>query len=509
MSSWALVAPAPKSAFKGYAVDAVTRQIGAGGVSVRYQLASTAGASAAATVSSPAMSLDLMPLLKGSIVPGSLRFRIGAYTYVDRAGVLYHSIDPATGAGTPAGTVNYATGSLSITSWPAGAFSFVLEAGLVNPGTPGMSFVVGRTAARPLKSQSFTLSAVALDGTQVSAVAGADGGLEVALASGQVDVETGIFRVAFGAMIDGVWVSKLVDPASLRYNTVSYSYLPLDADQIGIDPVRLPTDGRVPIFRPGNLGVMQHTARRTLTVSNGQTVNLGRTRLSRVRVLGDDDALISTGYSTDLDAGTITFSAVAGYSQPITIEDSIEDMARISDVQISGRVTLLRPLSHAYPAGSHLASALVLGDLYAYVKNVFDQQTWTSVWSDTLIGNPASGTYDITAHPIVVTNAGAVTERWAILFTSTTSFQVIGEHLGIIAIGNTSAVCAPINAAAGVPFLTLDPAGWGLGWAAGSVLRFKTMGAIAPVWAARAIQQGAETMTDDGVTLLGRGDVDA
>ena len=31
-----------------------------------------------------------------------------------------------------------------------------------------------------------------------------------------------------------------------------------------------------------------------------------------------------------------------------------------------------------------------------------------------------------------MTNAGAITERWAVQFTNTTAFQVIGEHVGVI-----------------------------------------------------------------------------
>ena len=51
-----------------------------------------------------------------------------------------------------------------------------------------------------------------------------------------------------------------VYPGSVRYNAVSYSYLPMDAELIGVDPVRLPADGRVPIVRDGDVCVLAHTA---------------------------------------------------------------------------------------------------------------------------------------------------------------------------------------------------------------------------------------------------------
>lgn len=49
--------------------------------------------------------------------------------------------------------------------------------------------------------------------------------------------------------------------------------------------MRLPADGKVPIFRAGSLCVVGHTKTSSqLVVSNNQTINLARVRLSRVVV---------------------------------------------------------------------------------------------------------------------------------------------------------------------------------------------------------------------------------
>ena len=96
-----------------------------------------------------------------------------------------------------------------------------------------------------------------------------------------------------------------------------------------------------------------------------------------------------------------------------------------------------------------------------------------------------------------VTNAGAITERWAVQFTNTTAFQVIGEHVGVIATGTTANDLAPINPATAKPYFTLRALGWGSGWAAGNVLRFNTVGALFPVWIVRTIQQGPESAIND------------
>ena len=95
------------------------------------------------------------------------------------------------------------------------------------------------------------------------------------------------------------------------------------------------------------------------------------------------------------------------------------------------------------------------------------------------------------------------------MFTNTTAFNVMGEHVGVIATGNVSTDLAPNNPATGGPYFTLRATGWGSGWAAGNVLRFNTVGALFPVWVVRTIQQGQESVTDDSFTLLVRGDVDS
>jgi hypothetical protein len=243
--------------------------------------------------------------------------------------------------------------------------------------------------------------------------------------------------------------------------------------------------------------------------SNGQTINCARVRLSRVRVVGADGVVIHTGYTVNLEAGTVGIVDTTGWVQPVTIEHRIEDMAVVRDVQITGDLTFTRPLTHDYPLGSYVSSALVGGDLFARVSHLFDQQTWGNKWQDAPDGSVATGTYNATQYPVEVTNAGALTERWAIRFTNTASFDVFGEHVGVIATGNTSTDLAPINPATGAPYFTLRALGWGGGWAAGNVLRLNTVGAEMPLWTVRTVQQGPETVTNDTFTLLVRGDVDA
>ena len=459
-------------------------------------------------------------------------FSLGGTRYQQLTdGTLLKDINPTNGGGTPAGSVSAPLGAVFINSWTTGASSTLTDwRGLIAPPSVGAEAPfttpssVFRTASSPLRPASLSVLGVMQDGTAFNVTADSNGKINGTRVKGRVDYQYGLVELYFvnpagdvGLNVDLTFLgiaglttipADLVMLNSLRYNAVAFSYLPLDANLLGIDPVRLPSDGRVPIFRAGGFAVAGHTGKIIATVSNAQTINAGRVRLSRVRVVGFDGNVINTGYTADLDAGTVTFNNVAGYSQPVTIEHRIEDMGVVREAQISGEVTFTRALTHDYPLGSFLSSALVAGDLKARVSTLFDQTTWTNVWSDSLIGNTATGTYNDVLAPIAVTNIGAQTERWALIFTNTTTFNIVGEHVGVIGTGNVNEEQAPLNPATNAPYFTIPVLGWGIGWSTGNVLRFNTVGAMAPVWVVRTIQQGPNTGTNHSFTILSRGDVD-
>lgn len=482
-----------------------------------------------------APSFKLVPGVNAQVVTGTVLLTIsGAQPWGDNGQGTLREF--TTSGWVTRGTINYLSGDVTLTSWTAGVTNAITRASCVTTvGENISSEYVFRTGAAPLRPGSLSIQyARAVGGTQ-NVTASIDGKIEATGISGSVDYETGLVRVRFGTMVtaagnenepwyaadrvgtDGkIFRPEPVAASSVRYSAVAYSYLPLDADLLGIDPVRLPSDGRVPIFRPGGFAVVGHTGKITTSVTNGQTIDCARVRLSRIRVVGHDGSVINTGYTADLEAGTVTFTNVTGYSQPVTIEHRIEDMAVVRDVQINGEISFTRPLTHVYPlaspgdpgSGSFVSSALVAGDLFARVSLVFDQGTWNGGWSDEPVGSAATATFNHTQYPITVTNRGALTERWIVRFTNSTAFEVIGENVGVIATGNTSTDCAPINPATGVPYFRLPALGWGNGWATGNVLRFNTIGAQFPVWVVRTIQQGPESVPDDHFTLLIRGDVD-
>ena len=267
------------------------------------------------------------------------------------------------------------------------------------------------------------------------------------------------------------------------------------------------SQGQVPIILKGD-AVLIHSAiaMSPATVSNGQTVSTGRTTLSRLRVIGNNGVEIArfsaglpapsgVGCTADLTAGTVTFSNVAGMSQPVTVEHRIEEMAQVSGTP-GNTLALNRPLSRAYPAGTAVSSLVMLGDLQARVQGSFSQTAWTGAWSNAVAGSAPSANFDAADYPIAVTNAGAVTERWYALFTGPTTFRMIGESLGELPGGNTGAPYAPVNPATGAPYMTIPLLGWGSGWAAGNVYRFNTTGANAPLWALRCVAPSVPGSSD-------------
>jgi hypothetical protein len=492
-----------------------------------------------------AASVDLTQGYAETIVGGSVRLTFGGDTLIDRdTGRLEKNIDISTGAGTQVATLSYASGAASLTAYTPGASnSGTIDSMLTTLGGLAAGEVVFRTASAPIRSGSLILQFQYADGEGVTVTVTADtnGVLSAADVEGTIEVSMGIARVRFGRWVQvtpeieaqpwynplavvienigGVDVPFAFQPKpvlvdTVRYACVTYSYIPLDADILGINPVKLPTDGRVPIFRTGDVVVLHHTDSETVTPSNGLVVDLGRVRLSRVWLFdeGDADARVATTkYTADLDAGTVTFTDISGLVGPIRIEHRIEDMALASDVQINGQLTFTRPITHDYPAlTTGVSSALVIGDMQARATRPFDQQTWSGVWSDSLIGNATLAEYNDTLYPLLVTNIGAIDERWLIQFINTTNVNVIGESIGqILSNVPIASDIAPMNPVTLRPYFTIDAAGWGAGWAAGNCLRFNTISATYPVWLARTIQQGPASGDSDGFRIQIRGDANA
>ena len=277
--------------------------------------------------------------------------------------------------------------------------------------------------------------------------------------------------------------------------------LSLDSEQVGVDLNRLPEDGLVDLADIGDLVTITELKTMQLpTNAPNDTFDLGFERLSDVNVVDADGLKVDSDYlDVDLDAGTLQLNGMfdmSSYTAPLTAKYRIMDLLKVESVA-GDVVTLLNPITHNYSDTAIFSTMLLMGDMQALAQNVFSQKSWGGVWSNTLIGDRASAQLQVTNNPIVVTNRDAIEERWALVFTSQTSFRIIGETVGEIATSSTAEVTAPLNPMTAQPYFTIPQAAWSIGWSANNVVRFNTAASKYPIWIGNAIQQHQGSSKDN------------
>lgn len=522
----------------GHYIDVTVPQVlpGSTTLTARYALNSATPTAKTGSITLSNLTIDLTTVTNDDIIAGSIKFSFAGTPYIDRAGSIYRAHSNLTDSATLAGSIDYQTGVVTLTDWLGGANTLTLQGMVTTPGAAYTPAVFFRTPGAPLATGQFQLSAVTRDGENITASANNNGEIISEWIIGKIDWLSGVGGAVFGKMmldsdlpaaakaetwynaanIDGdgkIWAPMLVKPETIKFNAVLVTYIPLDADILGVETVRLPLDGRVPVFRNGNVAVV-HNTQSTAIVNPavaGATYDMARIRLAYAKLYDANGLTIPTDrYTTNLDAGTITMAnplVLTGYAQPLHCEHRIEDMSLITDVQITGQIQLMKPLSHAYPANtSWVSSALIIGDLQARTALLFEQLTWSNVFSDLLIGSPSTAQFNDTLYPLVLANNGAIQERWALVFTGNTAFSCYGEYSGLVAQGSTAGNFAPVNSDSNVPYFTLDYRGWGSGWTAGNVLRINTLAANYPLWLARTTLQSSPSVFSDNFKLQIRGD---
>ncbi|MEN8720464.1 MAG: hypothetical protein ABF296_09410 [Oceanococcaceae bacterium] len=460
------------------------------------------------------------------IVPGSLLFDFDGKLWFDRDGILYFDLDPATGSATEGGTVNYSNARLTFQSRTGGVPNTInFRSGLLQGAGAFRSLEAFQLTlpTAPIAPGSFQMNGTTISGRQISITTDAAGNIIEAnnLAAGVVNFQSGYGEIQFGEFdeydpVEDAVPSLPVDINSLRYNAVALKTLPVDPAILGLDPVRLPSDGRVPMFRAGEVVCIHHTGEDTLPdpFNPNDVHTLPFDRLTWVRLKDADGTYVDTvHYTADLPAGTITAAPTAdfsGHTLPLVAEFRIEDISVVSDIELSGRLTLTKPVTHAFPIpGTYVSGVLVAGDMQARAFGLFDQETWTGVFSDTLIGDAVGdANYNSQLFPIEVSNIGTVKDRWALVFTNANSFDIVGEISGTVGTGTVLQDAEPNNPATGQPYFTIRAAGWGAGWAQGNVVRFNTDGANAPVWCALTVQPSDPAPGDIDFKIEFRGNAD-
>lgn len=433
------------------------------------------------------------------------------------------------------GTVDYQTARVIVNRYGTAT---LLTAGAMagQASVDGVSF---RTPTAPIRPQSLSVRATTTDGKSIHASANVDGEVVGDEMTGTVDIKTGAVSVDFGKwvnadsvqgeswyssdkVVDGkVWQPLQVLADSIVFNAVAISHLPLDGNHIKIDTVRLPQDGKVPIFRRGDTILIgnRQTVELGSAFTSGQTINLPRQNLDRICLMDSDDKPVNAElWQYDLDAGTISFATpldLSGYKLPLKAMHAQEEKNRIIQTDIDGTLSLFFGVRHDYPAeNTYVSSVLLHGkDLEVSVSIPFTQRNWNGEWQDEPAGEQLLNRLNITDYPFVLTDDGAITERWLIRFTSSNQFELYGEHLGFVGKFDTLTDLAPINPATQKPYFTLDKRAFGgnqnqvANWAAQDVIRFNTEGTLMPVWILRAVQPSSKKQLDeDGFRLCLFGD---
>lgn len=475
----------------------------------------------------PATWQAKLPVLTGLLLrTDGVVLRVGDAAYHSAAGVLKKGWNGFTAQPTTAAAgVVTSDGLITFTALPDNGQNVLTLVNAALNAADGLTVGQGvfRVMSAPIKTGVFQIQAGPLVG-----IGNGPGQISGGGWYGSVDYTRGVvkWRRTPGGAADFTfdqWAA--LDPIQadqLSYNAVFLQYLPLDQALLGLNTARLPLDGRVPIYRSGDLVVVHNSQSLQLPnpLTKGTAYDLGRQRLASVRVKTATGQTVDGAlYTLALDAGTITFpvaSDLTGLTQPFTAEHRIEDMLVTTEADISGRIKFKSALTHTFPAATSFASGVLVatsdqggGDVFGRVSNVFDQTTWTGVWSDTLIGSDTLASYNTIDFPITTTNRGAVKERWALIFTSATAFRIVGEKYGQVGIGSINTPTAPNNTATATPFFTVTEFGWGGGWSAGNVLRLNTDACGTAIGVVRTVLQGPDTLQSDQFTLAFRGDVNA
>ncbi|EIY4766841.1 hypothetical protein MM188_003223 [Vibrio cholerae] len=486
-------------------------------VLVQYQVQQAAGLAQSESFAVGVLNLRLTQSLTQPILPGSVRLVSGSETLIDVKGALVKGYHPQTGAGQQVGTIDYASHTATFADWTGEHYSVRTLA--VSNRLSALNRLVFNTMASPLARNGLNLSATTLSGKRLTGSADNDGNL-IGDFVGKVNFDSGLV-IATAPDTQNVGQLLPLVPASFQYSGVVEQMVPLDKEVIKIDPIRLPPDGRVPIYREGDLLLLAHTGKVAVaTPTAGQVVQTGREYLAALDVVDSKGvALRETEYTADLLAGRVTFATPLSVvdaggnalTPPLTVRHRIEHMTPVASVQVNGTLGLLTPPYHDYPAGESVAcSCPIHGDRWARVHTFFTQANWNSsnpVWSDERVGADTTAKYNALNFPLEMTNQGGINERWAIVFTSASSFNVVGETLGIIATGTTAADTAPINPNTGKPYFVIRAGGWGSGWATNNVVRFNTGASISPVWLIRVTQPGKLQRDQDEFVYQIRGDV--
>ena len=153
-------------------------------------------------------------------------------------------------------------------------------------------------------------------------------------------------------------------------------------------------------------------------------------------------------------------------------------------------ITTTTPLGHDYAtaSGARVSTVYEAGTVAASADN----------WAET----STLGTYDESGSPVALDHIGTVEQTWTLTFSDATHFAVVGDTLGAVGSGTTSADFAPSNPDFTRPYFTLPAAGWAGTWATGETIVFLTHPAAVAYWVERTTPAGAAVVASSTQTMV-------
>lgn len=114
----------------------------------------------------------------------------------------------------------------------------------------------------------------------------------------------------------------------------------------------------------------------------------------------------------------------------------------------------------------------------------------------------ANGQYDTTSNPPLLDNIGTFEQTWTLTFTSSTDFNISGDTVGALGIGNLSADIEPLNPDFSRQYFTLRSAGFSGSFVAGDSIIFQTHPAAMPLWLKEIVPKGASAGNEETIIAV-------
>lgn len=301
--------------------------------------------------------------------------------------------------------------------------------------------------------------------------------------------------------------SSAIDVRTISYDVNEiYKTLP-PFDVFDIDPLRMPNNGLVDIFRKWGVVAVQHSNYQVVTSPAAGQVKSIRAGARFADITDANNAslwtLTNTHFTVDLVAGTVTInSSFPGFVAPFTLTDTIGELALVTGLTDTA-VSIATGLTREYPINATVSSVIDLGDLQAYVGPVRDMVSWNNNWDND--GTAATANLNVASYPIEVANKGCINEDWVIIFITSTTFRLVGRNVGQIGGGDTLNDFIPMNTVIGQPYFIIRQEAFGGGWNAGEAIRFETFAAGKPVQLVRVVESGHSSITADRTIISFRG----